>query len=127
MGFGKIMPLTTLSKLVKVAKKTLPAAISSGSMTKVGISGVAKSALNNTLQNIGAVPRNKTSTTSAITAGNTVGSTGANKAARNRSRGMQNNVGMQEAQAGNVGSVNTNMVNAELQNDDLLGIYNKGT
>lgn len=58
--------------------------------------------------------------------GNSVGSTGANKSASNRSRGMQNNVGMQEAQAGSVGSVNTNMVNAELQNDDLLGIYTKG-
>ena len=52
---------------------------------------------------------------------------GANKSASNRSRGMQNNVGMQEAQAGTVGSVNTNMINAELQNDDLLGIYTKGT
>ena len=73
-------------------------------------------------------PLNKLNTLNGKLPGNTlVGSTGANKSASNRSRGMQNNVGMQEAQAGNVGSVNTNMINAELQNDDLLGIYKKGT
>ena len=72
---------------------------------------------------------NKNSSIKKTTVGSTTPTTplGANKSASNRSRGMQNNVGMQEAQAGNVGSVNTNMINAELQNDDLLGIYNKGT
>lgn len=48
--------------------------------------------------------------------------TGANKAATNRAMGMQSKGGQQAQQAasGNIGVVSQGMVNAEIQNDDIL-------
>lgn len=47
---------------------------------------------------------------------------GANKAATNRAMGMQSKGGQQAQQAasGNLGVVSQGMVNAEIQNDDVL-------
>ena len=74
-------------------------------------------------------PLNKLNTLNGnLSAGNTVGSTtpttplGANKAATNRAMGMQSKGGKtaQKAVSGNVGVVSQGMVNAEIQNDDVL-------
>ena len=50
------------------------------------------------------------------------GTLGANKSATNRAMGMQSKGGQQTQQAasGNVGVVSQGMVNAEIQNDDVL-------
>lgn len=50
------------------------------------------------------------------------GTLGANKSATNRAMGMQSKGGQQAQQAasGNVGVVSQGMVNAEIQNDDVL-------
>jgi hypothetical protein len=45
---------------------------------------------------------------------------GANKTAANRARGMQSKGGQQQAASGNVGVVSQGMINAEIQNDDVL-------
>ena len=66
---------------------------------------------------------NKLNTLNGKLPGNTlVGSTGANKSATNRAMGMQSKGGQQAQQAasGNVGVVSQGMVNAEIQNDDVL-------
>ena len=74
-------------------------------------------------------PINKISTLKGnLSAGNTVGSTtstpplGANKSATNRAMGMQSKGGQQAQQAasGNLGVVSQGMINAEIQNDDVL-------
>ena len=50
------------------------------------------------------------------------GTLGANKSATNRAMGMQSKGGLpaQQAASGNVGVVSQGMVNAEIQNDDVL-------
>ena len=91
MGFSSMVASGLAGKLSKIVKQKLPEAISSGSMTQVGST---------------AAP--------AVT--------GANKAATNRAMGMQSKGGQQAQQAasGNLGVVSQGMVNAEIQNDDVL-------
>ncbi len=50
------------------------------------------------------------------------GTLGANKSATNRAMGMQSKGGKtaQQATSGNIGVVSQGMVNAEIQNDDVL-------
>ena len=65
---------------------------------------------------------NKANAQGTTTPNATSAVTGANKSATNRAMGMQSKGGKtaQKAVSGNVGVVSQGMVNAEIQNDDVL-------